>query len=261
MMKKKKERMYVYLIIFIFALSFIFYFISVKPKSSKLKLEDMTNEINEAKKYGDSVVGWLTVEGTNIDLPLIQVTDNTNINRRDYNYAWIYAHPDSRSNHVSYISHNVRNVSRKPIINDKNMSGFEQLLSFIYPSFVNDNQYIAYTDVNNKRAIYKIYAVALTENDQTASFKDIYTASEQKDYIETSKKESMYDIDVDVNEDDKLLSLITCTRFYGGDTYSFRVDARELREGEKQTLSKIKTNENYKAIEERMKEGDSNEEV
>ena len=56
--------MYVYLIIFIFALSFIFYFISVKPKSSKLKLEDMTNEINEAKKYGDSVVGWLTVEGT-----------------------------------------------------------------------------------------------------------------------------------------------------------------------------------------------------
>lgn len=260
-MKNKKEKMYIYLIILIFVLSFILYFISIRPKSSKLKLEDKTTEINKAKKYGDSVVGWLTVEGTNIDLPLIQVTDNTNINRRDYNYAWIYAHPDSKSNHVSYISHNIRNVSRKPIINDKNMSGFEQLLSFIYPSFISDNQYIAYTDVNNKSSIYKIYAVALIENDQSASSNDIYTATEQKEYIKTSKKDSMYDIDVDVNEDDKLLSLLTCTRFYGGNSYSFRVDARELRKGEKQTLSKVETNDNYKPIEERMKEGDSNEEV
>ena len=83
-MKNKKEKMYIYLIILIFVLSFILYFISIQPKSSKLKLEDKTTEINKAKKYGDSVVGWLTVEGTNIDLPLIQVTDNTNINRSEY---------------------------------------------------------------------------------------------------------------------------------------------------------------------------------
>lgn len=260
-MKKKKEKVYICFIIFIFILSFIFYFVSIKPKSSKLKLTDKTTEIDEAKKYGDKVVGWLTVEGTNIDLPLIEVTSETDITRRDYNYAWIYAHPDSNSNHVSYISHNIRNVSKKPIVNDKNMSGFEQLLSFIYPSVIENNQYIAYTDVNNEKAIYKIYAVALVENDQTASFKDIYTPSEQKEYIETSKKESMYNLDVDVDEDDKLLSLITCTRFYGGDTYSFRVDARKLRTNEKQTLATVKTNKNYKIIEERMKESDTNEEA
>ncbi|CDE73837.1 putative sortase SrtB family [Clostridium sp. CAG:451] len=259
-MKNKKEKMYIYLIILIFVLSFILYFISIQPKSSKLKLEDKTTEINKAKKYGDSVVGWLTVEGTNIDLPLIQVTDNTNINRRDYNYAWIYAHPDLKSNHVSYISHNIRNVSRKPIINDKNMSGFEQLLSFIYPSFISDNQYIAYT-VNNEQALYKIYAVSLVENDQSASFKDIYTESEQQEYIEKAKKTSMYNIDVDVNKDDKLLSLITCTRFYGGNAYSFVVDARKVRDNEKNNISKVEINKNYKPIEERMKEGVKNEEV
>ena len=141
------------------------------------------------------------------------------------------------------------------------MTGFEQLLSFIYPSFVEDNQYIAYTDVNNNKAIYKIYSVSLVENDQSASFKDIYTSAEQKAYIEKAKKNSMYDIDVDVNEDDKLLSLMTCTRFYGGDSYSFIVDARKLRDDEKQIVSKVSTNENYKRIAERMKEGDTNEEV
>ena len=141
------------------------------------------------------------------------------------------------------------------------MTGFEQLLSFIYPSFVEDNQYIAYTDVNNNKAIYKIYSVSLVENDQSASFKDIYTSAEQKAYIEKAKKNSMYDIDVDVNEDDKLLSLMTCTRFYGGDSYSFIVDARKLRDNEKQTISEASTNKNYKKIVKRMKEGDTNEEV
>lgn len=260
-MMNKKEKIYISLIIIIFILSFVFYFIGIRPKESKLKLEDKTKEISEAKKYGDSVVGWLTVEGTNIDLPLIEVTNKTNVDRRDYNYAWIYAHPDEKSNHVSYISHNIRNVSRKPIIGDNTMTGFEQLLSFIYPSFVEDNQYIAYTDVNNNRAIYKIYSVSLVENDQSASFKDIYTSAEQKAYIEKAKKNSMYDIDIDVNEDDKLLSLMTCTRFYGGDSYSFIVDARKLRDDEKQIVSKVSTNENYKRIAERMKEGDTNEEV
>ena len=69
-------------------------------------------------------------------------------------------------------------------------------------------------------------------------------------------------MDVDVNSDDMLLTLYTCTRFYGfGNAYSFRVDARELREGESMRYSTVEVNNNYKEIEERMKEGESNEEV
>ena len=71
----------------------------------------------------------------------------------------------------------------------------------------------------------------------------------------------MYNIDVDVNKDDKLLSLITCTRFYGGNAYSFVVDARKVRDNEKNNISKVEINKNYKPIEERMKEGVKNEEV
>ena len=69
----------------------------------------------------------------------------------------------------------------------------------------------------------------------------------------------MCDIDVDVDSSDMLLTLYTCTRFYGGNAYSFRVDARELREGEKMKYSTVEVNNNYKEIEERMKEGEKNE--
>ena len=72
----------------------------------------------------------------------------------------------------------------------------------------------------------------------------------------------MYNIDVDVSEDDLMLTLFTCTRFYGADTsYSFRVDARQLRDGEEMIYAKVETNENYEKISERMKEGEENEEV
>lgn len=260
-MKSSKERKYIYLIILIFIISFLLYFVSIRPKVSKFKLEDKTSEINEAKKYGDEVIGWLKVEGTNIDLPLIQVVKNTDVSNRKYNYAWIYAHPDEKSNHVSFISHNIRNVSKNPIVNDDTMTGFEQLMSFIYPSFIEKNQYIAYTNERGQKAIYKIYGVSLVENDQSSSFTDTYTKDEQSKYIDTSKKESMYDMDVDVSEDDDLLSLLTCTRFYGGDSYTFRVDARKLRDREKQVLTKVQVNDNYKKIEKRMKEGVTNEEA
>ena len=72
----------------------------------------------------------------------------------------------------------------------------------------------------------------------------------------------MYDIEVDVNSDDLLLTLFTCTRFYGANTnYSFRVDARKLRDGERKVYAKVKKNSNYEKIEERMREGEKDEEI
>lgn len=258
---KKKQRV-ICLTVIIFILAFILYFVSTRPKISKFKLEDKTKQIEEVKKYGDTIVGWVTVEGTNIDLPVVQDNDLLNMQARDYDHISIYSIPGSNSNHVSFISHNIRNVSRKPIIHDDTMKGFEQLVSFIYPSFTAENQYIAYTDRDGNQAMYRVYAVALVNYDQSASYKNVYTEKEQEEYITKSKKESMYDMDIDVSKDDKLISLLTCTRFYGAkDIYSFRVDARKLRDDEKQELVKVKTNKNYEKIEKRMKEGDTNEEA
>lgn len=258
----KKQQKVIYLVVLIFVLAFVLYFLGTRPKVSKFKLENKTKQIEKTKEYGDTIVGWVTVEGTNIDLPIVQDSDILNMKDRDYDYISIYSIPGNDSNHVSLISHNIRNVSRKPILNDNTMKGFEQLVSFIYPSFVKENQYIAYTDRYGNQSMYKIYAVALINYSQAASYKNVYTDKEQEEYIEKSKKESMYDIDTDVVKEDKLISLLTCTRFYGAkEVYSFRVDARELRSDEKQELSKVKTNKNYEKIEKCMKEGDTNEEA
>lgn len=258
-----KKKFIIVLIIFIIivAIGLTFVYYKSNFKTSSFTILDETDKINDAKQYGDEVVGWLRVEGTNIDLPLIRADESTELLRGDYDFAWTNSFPDGTGNRPAFISHNVRNVSRNPIVGDDTMTRFEQLMSFIYPDFIEDNQFIEFTDSEGDTSLYRIYAVALLNDDQNASFSDTYTDSEQKRYIKKAKRESMYDIDVDVNEDDLMLTLFTCTRFYGADTsYSFRVDARKLRDGEDKVYARIKTNKNYEKIKERMEEKNENSE-
>ncbi len=261
-MKVKKKVVLIFGIIVIFVVACLLLLYQNFSNRSDFKVIDETAKINEAKKTDYDVVGWLRVEGTNIDLPLIARNNTADVSVSDFQFAWTNSFPDEKSNHFTYISHNIRNVSKNPIVGDDTMTYFEQLMSFIYPDFIKENQFIEFTDPNGETSIYKIYAVALLEDSQENSYYDTYTDEELRDYIKQAKDESMYTMNVDVSSDDMLLTLYTCTRFYGGgDTYSFRVDARELREGENMKYSTVEVNDNYKVIEERMKEGENNEEA
>ncbi len=261
-MKLKKKTLTIAGVIIIFIVACLLLLYQNFGKTSDFTIIDESAKIKEAESYGDDVTGWLRVEGTNIDLALVARNNEMDISNTDYEYAWTNSYPDLNSNHFTYISHNVRNVSSNPIIGDDSMTYFEQLMSFIYPEFIKENQFIEFTNPDGDTSIYRIFGVTLIDEPQTSSYYDTFNDEELDEYIKKAKDESMYDMDVDVNSDDMLLTLYTCTRFYGfGNAYSFRVDARELREGESMRYSTVEVNNNYKEIEERMKEGESNEEV
>ncbi len=261
-MKLKKKTLTIAGVIIIFIVACLLLLYQNFGKTSDFTIIDESAKIKEAESYGDDVTGWLRVEGTNIDLALVARNNEMDISNTDYEYAWTNSYPDEKSNHFTYISHNVRNVSSNPIIGDDSMTYFEQLMSFIYPEFIKENQFIEFTNPDGETSIYRIFGVTLIDEPQTSSYYDTFNDEELDEYIKKAKDESMYDMDVDVNSDDMLLTLYTCTRFYGfGNAYSFRVDARELREGESMRYSTVEVNNNYKEIEERMKEGESNEEV
>ena len=258
---KKRSLLIIGLIIAIVAITLVLWWL-LSVRTSDFKIMDEKDKIEQAKQYGDEVVGWIRVEGTNIDMALIQGTTAQDVTNMEYQFAWTNAFPDENSNHFTYISHNVRNVSGNPIVGDDSMTYFEQLMSFIYPEFIEENQFIEFTNPDGETSIYKIFGVTLIDEPQYSSYYDTFSDEELEEYIKKAKDESMYDIDVDVNSNDMLLTLYTCTRFYGdGNSYSFRVDARELREGESMKYSKVEVNNNYKVIEERMKEGEKDEEV
>ena len=68
------------------------------------------------------------------------------------------------------------------------------------------------------------------------------------------KEKSLYDYDIEVDEKDKLITLVTCTRFFKEQgNVNFIVSGRLLRENEKNKKYEIKKNKkNYLKLEEEM---------
>lgn len=81
-----------------------------------------------------------------------------------------------------------------------------------------------------------------------------------REYLDKSIDESIFDFDIDVNEGDKILSLVTCTRMFGHyNDIEFRVDARLVRNGELKSNYDVQKSKNYHEIEEIMKGGENDE--
>ena len=162
-------------------------------------------------------------------------------------------------NNIIYIKgHNILNLSKNPLIADKYHSRFEQLMSFTYLDFVKENKYIQYT-FKGKEYLYKIFAISYPKTSDLDLYnKSKYSKTKLKKYIDESLKNSIFKFDVDVNNNDKILSLVTCTRMFGNN-YSFKVDARMVRELEPIKNYDVKKTKEYDKVDEQMKGGSSNE--
>ena len=264
--KKIKKIQKGYLLIALFAVIIILlglgFFKDTKPI---YKIEDRKAKFEAAKKEFDddntTTVGWLRVQGTNIDYPIVSLEDYNDLatlSSITNNYLINNNSKELLLNKVDILGHNIINLSSNPKINSPNFTKFEGLMAFIYPNFVKENKYIQYR-VNGKDYLYKIYAVRIQD-----SYKGIetinltnYTKEDTKKYLEKVKKDSIYKFDVDTRDDDNLISLITCTRFFGPDKEAaFVVDARMLREKEKVRNYSVKTTDNYEKIKKYMETGD-----
>ncbi len=193
---------------------------------------------------GTVTKGWIKVQGTNIDYPV--VVENETI-KGVKEYAWVSSEYYDGETRMAIYGHNIQNVSYKPLITDQKHKRFEQLMSFVYEDFAKENLYVQYSH-DGVDELYKIYAVGFYnyEDDRGYSYDYIMQAEELTNYIKNVKTNSIYNYDVDVNNTDELLSLITCTRFFGvNNLTTFKIDARKVRDDEKIEKYSVQKNTNY----------------
>lgn len=264
-MKKKSKKWRIPVIPIATILAIIIILISIiiaiwLKQKEVYKIEKRTDNITEYQKKNKKydVDGWLRVQGTNIDYPVIIDDAKIDLTSITDDFLWRREKTEELQRRTVILGHNIRNVSRNPLITDKNHSRFEQLMSFIYYDFAKENQYIQYTK-NGKNYLYKIFSISFIKDDDLIQ-SGYLSKEELKDYIEKSLEDSYFKYDMEVDENDKIITLITCTRFFSGTTtYKFKIDGKLVPADEKTTLSKISTKENYKKIEDMMKGGISNE--
>lgn len=224
----------------------------IEPRS-----EEITKYANEHEEL--DTLGWIKVQGTNIDYPVIYGSIDLDFDTLRNDFTWLENKVQTIKNRIFIQGHNIRNVSSKPLITEKSHSRFEQLPSFTYLDFAKENQYIQYTTAG-KDYLYKIFSVAIVNDNDLSHTSKNFTKKELKEYITQSLKDSFYDYDIDVNEDDNIITLATCTRFYGKvKNYIYKIDARMVRENEKVKNYSVKENKNYEKIKESMKAGEESE--
>ena len=204
--------------------------------------ESRIKDLEESElKEETNVYGWIQVQGTNIDYPVIE--EKKSIFLRDIDYIWRLNTYIEGMNREVVSGHNIQNISSNPLIANPNHKRFEQLLSYVDYDFAKKNLYIQYTK-DGKDELYKIYAISFVnaEDEDGGGVAD----DEVADYIKETKKTSIYDYDVDVNDKDTLIALVTCTRYYGPEEKTnFRVDARKVRKNEKINKYNVIKTENY----------------
>lgn len=257
-MKKKKKNKSRNIVIIVVLILFLLLLVVVGKLYTSIrgyKIESRIETLEKFKKDNPNydTVAWLKVEGTDIDYPVITEADAIEYNDGDIQFLWQVGELNKLNRVNTILGHNIMNLSKTPLIRDKSHVRFEQLMSFTYLDFAKRYEYVQLT-IDEKDYVFKIFGVSYIDKNEVSTYNNPDDGDEYvKQIIKKAKKYSIYDYNIDVNEKDTLISLITCTRMFGTyDKGNFRVDARLVREGEKTSHYKVEKNNIYKEVEEQM---------
>lgn len=171
-----------------------------------IQYEKVFSTLQEINK---DTIGWLTVNNTRIDYPVVQAKDNDYYLRRDYyqnknRHGWIFMdyrnNPDELNENTIIYGHNLANQT---------MFGTLRYALNSYWYKKSANQIITFNTPkeNMKFQIFSIYTIPTTNDYLDITFP---TTDAYQSYIDLVKGRSIYDFNIEVTTGDKILTLSTC---------------------------------------------------
>ena len=265
-MKKSKKKLSredknknIVLLCLLCSLIFLLIILSIKELflGNYYKIEPRNDNINKMKSKNTDeykVYGWIRVQGTDIDYPLIGFkSNNSSLPDNISKYAWLMQGDYKFHNVINIMGHNFMNLSSKPYLHDDNFDRFEEIMDFVYYDFAKDNKYIQLT-MDGKDYLYKIFASGFIDNyDYNTLPYNEYSKDEIKKYLDIIKDNSIYKYDVNIKENDSFITLATCTRFNSSMDDDFYIAGRLVRNNEHITNYSVHKNKKYEKIEKKLK--------
>ena len=212
----------------------------VKPEEPEEKQEieeeiviekpELGEEIAKLKAKNDDVVGWLQIPDTEIDNAVVQTTNNEFYLRKDElkQYSWTGCY---WIDFECTVGPTAEDLGRSTVIyghnvnydDGKDKERFSQLFHFADEQWAKEHPYIYFSTPEEDMA-WEVFAVAYTTDDfnYIQVLKDRKVSSEQIteaqmiNIVNEARERSEYDYnDVEVNGDDKIITLSTCSYKYG----------------------------------------------
>ncbi len=184
--------------------------VKVNNEKKVSDFEKYNIDFEEFKNINSETIGWLRVEGTEIQYPVVQGKDNSfYLNHsfdKSYNAAgWIFA---------DYRNQFDVNENKNTIIyghNRRDGSMFCSLKNVLDSNWYEneENRKIVFI-TKNKKIIYETFSVYETAEELYYMTTDFSSEEEFEKFINTLKARSITDFSVNVSHEDEILTLSTC---------------------------------------------------
>ena len=179
---------------------------NIEEKETK-QINELFNSLLEINK---DTVGWLKLNNTNIDYPVVQSSDNEYYLNNDYyqnkNYnGWIFA--DYRNN-MEDLDQNTIIYGHNKYFNNTMFGPLNEVIDSDYLDNL-DNLIISFNNLYNEMnwKIFSVYKINNTNDYLTTSFS---SQASFKRFLNIITKRSIRNFHTDVTQEDKILTLSTC---------------------------------------------------
>lgn len=182
------------------------------PKSNPywdyIKMNMINVDFTELKKINNDVKGWIQVNGTNINYPFVQASDNkyylNHSFNKSLNYAgWVFL--DYRNN----LTNNKNTIIYAHGRIDKTMFG--SLRNILSSGWLNNsNNYVVKLSTEKENTLWQVFSVYHIPTTSDYIQTEFSSDDEFLQLITKLKDRSMFNFNTDVNSNDNILTLSTC---------------------------------------------------
>ena len=178
-----------------------------KADNSYEKIRVEKEEENLYDKYED-YRGWIKIDNTNINYPIVQGKDNSFYLDKDINKNYL----SSGSIFMNYLNHGFNDENTVLFGHHmRNKTMFAQLKKYKEKEFFYGDNDIVIEVENGKVLKYKVFSAYVTDAKDNYIKTNFDDKAQYKELLEDIKNKSLYKSDIDVNENDKIITLSTCS--------------------------------------------------
>ena len=201
------------------------------PYWDYIKMNMINVDFTELKKINNDVKGWIQVNGTNINYPFVQASDNkyylNHSFNKSLNYAgWVFL--DYRNN----LTNNKNTIIYAHGRLDKAMFG--SLRNILSSGWLNNsNNYVVKLSTEKENTLWQVFSVYHIPTTSDYIQTEFSSDDEFLQLITKLKDRSMFNFNTDVNSNDNILTLSTCY----SDTEKVVLHAKLIKKSDNNTLT------------------------
>ncbi len=179
-----------------------------------MKMDLLSVDFTELLTKNKDTVGWIKVNGTNINYPIVQSTDNNYYLKHAFDGSandagWIYA--DYRNDMVNFDKNTV--IYGHSRLDTTMFGSLKNILESNW--YDNKDNHIIKLSTPTENTLWQVFSVYTIEAESYYITTEFYSDEQYQTFLDTLKNRSSVTFSATVNTNDKILTLSTCKDNFG----------------------------------------------